>query len=193
MPYTVILKNISRFINLDETEADYFVSLLQSKKIKKNEFLLKPGDICRYEHFITKGCMRTYTVDNNGFEHILMFGMEDWWVGDLYSFLTRTPATYFIDALEETDILQISKASLDNLYKTVPKFERFFRLIIQNAFIAQQQRINQNLSFTAGQRYLQFVKQYPNLEQRLSQKQVAAYLGITPEFLSVLRRKLAKK
>ncbi len=193
MPYTVILKNISRFINLDETETDYFVSLLQSKKIKKNEFLLKPGDICRYEHFITKGCMRTYTVDNNGFEHILMFGMEDWWVGDLYSFLTRTPATYFIDALEETDILQISKASLDNLYKTVPKFERFFRLIIQNAFIAQQQRINQNLSFTAGQRYLQFVKQYPNLEQRLSQKQVAAYLGITPEFLSVLRRKLAKK
>jgi CRP-like cAMP-binding protein len=193
MPYELILQNISRFISLDKTEADYFVSLLQSKKIKKNGFLLKPGEICRYENFITKGCMRTYTVDNNGFEHILMFGIEDWWVGDLYSFLTRTPATYFIDALEETELLQISKVNLDKLYNKVPKFERFFRHILQNAFIAQQQRINQNLSFTAGQRYLQFVKQYPNLEQRLSQKQVAAYLGMTPEFLSVLRRKLASR
>jgi len=119
--------------------------------------------------------------------------MEDWWVGDLYSFLTQTPATYFIDALEDTEILQISKANLDKLYVRVPKFERFFRLILQNAFIAQQQRINQNLSFTAEQRYLEFIKKYPQLEQRLSQKHVSAYLGITPVFLSMLRRKLSRK
>ena len=122
-----------------------------------------------------------------------MFGVEDWWVGDLYSFLTQTPSAYFIDALEDAEVLQISKANLDRLYEQVPKFERFFRLIIQNAFIAQQKRINQNLSFSAEQRYLDFIKTYPSLEQRIPQKQIAAYLGITPVFLSMLRRKLTQK
>ena len=193
MDTDLILKNVSRHIHLDKTETDFFISLLQTKNLKRKEFLLKQGDICKTEHFIVKGCLRTYTVDNNGFEHIVMFGIEDWWVGDLYSFLTQSPATYFIDALEDTEILQISKVNLDKLYKCVPKFERFFRLILQNAFISQQQRINQNLSFTAEQRYLYFIKKYPQLEQRLSQKQVSAYLGITPVFLSMLRRKLSKK
>jgi CRP-like cAMP-binding protein len=137
--------------------------------------------------------LRTYTLDANGFEHIVMFGIEDWWVGDLFSFLTQKPSAYFIDALEDSEVLQISKTNLDKLYERVPKFERFFRLILQNAFIAQQERINQNLSYTAEQRYLEFVKKYPHLEQRLSQKQVSAYLGITPVFLSMLRRKLIKK
>jgi len=188
-----ILQNIRRYIQLDKTETDFFISLLQTKKLKRKEFLLKPGDTCRTENFIVKGCMRTYTIDDHGFEHIVMFGIEDWWVGDLFSFLTQSPATYFIDALEDTEILQITKSDLDKLYERVPKFERFFRLILQNAFISQQQRINQNLSFTAEQRYLYFIKKYPQLEQRLSQKQVSAYLGITPVFLSMLRRKLSKK
>ncbi|KHD90151.1 hypothetical protein AH06_01370, partial [candidate division TM6 bacterium Zodletone_IIa] len=111
----------------------------------------------------------------------------------LYSFLTATPANFYIDALEDTEVLQISKQNSDTLYKRVPKFERFFRLIIQNAFIAHQNRINQNLSFTAEQRYLDFIKKYPLFEQRIPQKHVAAYLGMTPVFLSMLRRKLANK
>jgi CRP-like cAMP-binding protein len=122
-----------------------------------------------------------------------MFGIEDWWVGDLYSFLTQTPASYFIDAIEDTEILQITKANLDKLYEQVPKFERFFRIMLQNAFIAQQQRINQNLAFTAEQRYADFLQRYPQLEQRLSQKQISSFLGITPVFLSMLRRKLANR
>ena len=137
--------------------------------------------------------MWTYTIDDNGIEHIVMFGIEDWWVGDLFSFLTQSPATYFIDALEDTEILQISKANLDKLFERVPKFERFFRLILQNAFIAQQKRINQSLSYTAQQRYLDFITKHPNLEQRLTQKQVSAYLGITPVFLSMLRKKISQK
>lgn len=193
MDTDLILRNISRHIQLDQTETDFFISLLQPKKLKRKEFLVKQGDICKTENFIVKGCMRTYTIDENGFEHIVMFGIEDWWVGDLYSFLTQSPATYFIDALEDTEILQITKSDLDKLYDRVPKFERFFRLILQNAFIAQQQRINQNLSFTAEQRYLSFITKHPDLEQRLSQKQVSAYLGITPVFLSMLRKKLARK
>lgn len=193
MDTDLILQNISRHIQLDKTETDFFVSLLQTKKLKRKAFLLKQGDICRTENFIIKGCLRTYTIDENGFEHIVMFGIEDWWVGDLFSFITQNPTTYFIDALEDTEILQISKANLDRLFERVPKFERFFRLILQNAFIAQQNRINQNLSYTAEQRYLDFINKYPQMEQRLSQKQVSSYLGITPVFLSMLRRKLSRK
>lgn len=193
MDTELILQNISRHIQLDKTETDFFISLLQTKKFKRKEFLLKQGDTCKTENFIVKGCLRTYTIDDNGFEHIVMFGIEDWWVGDLFSFLNQSPATYFIDALEDTEILQISKANLDKLFERVPKFERFFRLILQNAFIAQQQRINQNLSYSAEQRYLDFINKRPNLEQRLSQKQVSAYLGITPVFLSMLRKKLSQK
>lgn len=193
MDTDLILQNISRHIQLDKTETDFFISLLQSKKLKRKEFLLKQGDICKTENFIIKGCLRTYTIDDNGFEHIVMFGIEDWWVGDLYSFLTQSPATYFIDALEDTEILQISKVNLDKLFERVPKFERFFRLILQNAFISQQKRINQSLSYSAEQRYLDFITKHPNLEQRLSQKQVSAYLGITPVFLSMLRKKLSQK
>jgi len=188
----LIIQNINRHIQLNNTETDFFISILQTKKLRRKEFLLRQGETCKTENFIVKGCVRTYTIDENGFEHILMFGIEDWWVGDLYSFLTQSPATYFIDALEDTEVLQISKLNLDRLFERVPKFERFFRLILQNAFIAQQQRINQNLSYTAEQRYLDFITKQPNLEQRLSQKQVAAYLGITPVFLSMLRKKLSQ-
>jgi CRP-like cAMP-binding protein len=191
MNYELILQNVSKHIHLDNAETDFFISLLQHKILKRKDYLLKEGEHCKTENFILKGCLRTYTIDDKGFEHILMFGIEDWWVGDLYSFLTKTPATYYIDALEDTEILQILKENLDKLYERVPKFERFFRLIIQNAFIALQRRINQNLSFTAEEKYLDFIKRYPELEQRISQKQVSAYLGITPVFLSMLRRKLA--
>ncbi|MDN3658595.1 Crp/Fnr family transcriptional regulator [Ferruginibacter paludis] len=188
-----IIKNINQYIQLNDIEANYFLSLLYPKTIKRKEYLLRPNEICKYESFITKGCLRSYTIDDAGLEHIVMFAVEEWWTGDLYSFLTQTPGNFIIDALEDTELLQISKDDLEKLYECVPKFERFFRLILQNAFVAQQQRINQNLSFTAEERYLHFIKKYPQLEQRLAQKQVAAYLGITPEFLSMIRRKLARK
>lgn len=193
MSVDLILQHVAKHIQLDEAERDYFVSVLQHKNIRKREYLLKQGDVCRTENFITKGCLRTYTIDDKGAEHILMFGMEDWWVGDLYSFFTQAPSNYFIDALEDTSVLQITKPDLDALYERVPKFERFFRLLFQSAYIAQQQRINQGLSFTAEQRYLNFIQRYPALEQRISQKQMSAYLGITPEFLSMLRKKLSRK
>jgi CRP-like cAMP-binding protein len=193
MNVDLILQNVAKHIHLDESEADFFLSLLQHKTIKRKEYLLRQGELCKAEYFITRGCLRTYTIDDNGFEHIIMFGIEDWWVGDLFSFLTQTPTSYFIDALEETEVLQISKENLTHLYEKVPKFERFFRIILQNAFIAQQKRINQNLSFTAEQRYLEFIKKYPELEQRVSQKNISSYLGITPVFLSMLRRKLATR
>jgi CRP-like cAMP-binding protein len=193
MNVDLILQHVAKHIHLDKSETDFFLSLLQHKNIKRKQYLLRQGEFCKAEYFITRGCLRTYTIDDKGSEHVIMFGVEDWWIGDLFSFLTQTPTSYFIDALEDSEVLQISKENLALLYEKVPKFERFFRIILQNAFIAQQKRINQNLSFTAEERYLEFIKKYPALEQRVSQKHISSYLGITPVFLSMLRRKLATR
>lgn len=188
----LLLNNLARHIHLEQTEIDFFFSLLTQKTLKKKAFLLQEGDVCKTENFILSGCIRMYTIDDSGQEHIVMFGVEGWWTSDLFSFFTGTPSEYYIDALEDTVLLQISKEDLERLYEKVPKFERFFRILLQNAFIAQQRRINQNLSYTAEQRYLDFIQKYPQLEQRISQKQVAAYLGFTPVFLSMLRKKLSQ-
>ena len=192
MNIALILQNVGKHIQLSKTEADYFVSLLQRRTLKRKEYLLKEGDVCKTENFITQGCLRTYTIDENGFENTIMFAIEDWWIGDLYGFWTQTPSTHFIDALENSELLQISKPNLDKLFETVPKFERFYRIVFQNALIAERKRINQNLSFTAEQRYLNFIEKYPGMEQRISQKHIATFLGITPEFLSMIRNKIAK-
>ena len=193
MNFGPILQNISQHIQLDKTETDFFTSLLEHRAIKKKDFLLRQGEICRTENFIIKGCLRMYSIDENGFEHIVQFGMEDWWISDLCSFLTKTPAKYSISALEDTEVLQINKSNFDLLFEHIPKFERFYRLMFQNAFIAHQNRINKNLSFTAEQRYADLLQQYPQLEQRISQKYIAAYLGMTPVFLSMLRKKLSSQ
>ncbi len=187
-----LLKNISRHIKLDKAETEFLLSLLQVKKLKRKEFLLRQGEVCATENFVIKGCLRVYTINEEGVEHVLLFGIEGWWVADLYSLLAQKPAGYFIDALEDTEILQIAKDNLDLLYERVPKFERFFRIVFQNALIAHQQRIHENLTLPAEQRYLNFIKRYPAFEQRIPQKQVATYLGITPVFLSMLRKKLSK-
>lgn len=192
MNFDLILQNVGRHITLSEKEAGYFKSILQPRSYARKQFVLKAGDVCKHENFVTKGCLRVYTIDSKGAEHISMFCPEDWWVSDLYSFLTRTPATFFIDALEDTELFQIDKTSLDQLYIEVPEFNRLYRILLQNAFIANQQRISQGLSFTAEQRYDHFLNKFPQLEQRLPQKQIASFLGITPEFLSMLRRKKAK-
>lgn len=189
----LILKNITRHIQLDKAEANLFIALLEHKTIKKKEYLLRQGEVCRTESFINKGCLRMYSVDENGFEHIVQFGIEDWWISDLYSFLTKTQTNYAIQALEDTEVVQLSKSNFDLLFERIPKFERFYRTIFQNAFIAHQNRINQNLSFTAEQRYADFIKQYPQLEQRIPQKHVASYLGMTSVFLSMLRKRMTSK
>ena len=191
--FDLLLKNISRHIQLTPDEVSYFTSLVRKRSIRKKQYLLQAGDLCRYEHFVNKGCLRSYVVDEKGQEHIVQFAFEEWWVGDMYSFLTGTPATYHVDALENSEVFLIDKPSIEQLYVKIPKFERFFRIIIQNAFIAQQRRIIENMSLTAEERYINFLNRYPSFEQRLPQHQVASYLGITPESLSRIRRQMAEK
>lgn len=191
--YDLILQNISKHIQLTEVETDYFTSVLQIKRIRRKQYLIQEGNVSRYEAFVNKGCLRAYHVDEKGQEHIAQFAIEGWWIGDMYSFLTSTPARLNVDALEDSELLCIDKPSLEELYLQVPKFERFFRIILQNAFIAHQQRIIANMSKTAEERYLEFIKHYPQLEQRVPQHQIASYLGITPESLSRIRKQLSER
>ena len=166
--------------------------MLINRKYRKRHFVLQAGDVCRHENFILKGCARAYSIDHQGKEHIAMFAIEGWWISDLYSFLTGTPASMNIDVLEETEILSIEKPNLERLYIEVPKFERMFRILFQNAFIAQQQRILGNISKTAEERYSAFIQKYPTLEQRIPQHQVASFIGTSAETLSRLRKLAAK-
>jgi CRP-like cAMP-binding protein len=186
--YDLIFQNIAKHIQLNEDEKKYFMTLLKARKIRKKQYLLQAGEVSRCENFVTKGLLRAYAVDGKGQEHIAMFGMEGWWISDLYSFLTETPATQYIDALEDSEVLSIEKPDLEKLYLEVPKFDRFFRKLLQNAFVANQQRILAGISQTAEEQYLAFIKKYPTLEQRIPQHQIASFLGITPETISRIRR-----
>ncbi len=191
--HELILSAVARHIQLDAKEIDFFKSVLIHRKFRKKQYVLQAGDVCRYENFVVSGCLRAYTVDAKGQEHIAMFGMEGWWISDLYSFLTGTPATQHIDALEDSEILSIERADLERLYAEVPKFNKMFRVLLQNAFIAQQQRILGSISQSAEERYADFVKRYPSLEQRIPQHQVASFLGMTPETISRIRKQQAAK
>jgi CRP-like cAMP-binding protein len=192
MDFNLLLTNISRHISLSAEEVEFFTSLLKSKSLANGEFLLREGDICKYESFVTKGCLKTYYLDENGFEHIIDFSIEEWWADDLYSFLTQTASRSNIKAIEDTEILQIGKADLELIYQKIPKFERFFRILFQNAYITQREQINQALAASAEERYLLFLKKKPYAEKRFPQKDIASYLGITPQFLSTLKKKLGR-
>lgn len=187
-----ILENVFNRIQLNPTEIDYFISLLQHKTLKRKEFLLRPGQKCNHINYIIDGCLRVYKTDDKGIEHIIVFAMRDWWIADLPAFLSGTPATYFIDAVERTELFQIEKSQLEQAYEQIPKLERYFRILHQNAFVSHLNRLEQFIFLSAEERYLQLQKNFPALENRITQKQIASYLGITPEFLSMLRKKLAK-
>ena len=191
--YELILKNISRYIQLTKEETEYFTSLLKEKKLRRKQYLLQEGDICRYENFVVQGCLRTYHIDSKGQEHIVQFAVEDWWIGDMYSFLTQKPSRYAIDALEDSVVLSIEKKSMDELYIKVPKFEKFYRHLLQNAFIALQERITSNISGTGEERYRQFQLKYSKIEERVPQRMIASFLGLTPESLSRIRRQFTDK
>jgi CRP-like cAMP-binding protein len=183
-----ILNNVCRHINLTEDEKQLFTSMLVPKLLKRKKHLLSEGDICKHSAFVTSGCLRGYTLDSNGFEHVLSFAPPGWWMADMYSLLTHQPGILNIETLEDTEMLILPKASQEKLYDQVPKFERFFRILTENSLVASQQRLIDNLSLTAAERYARFCKRYPTLIYHLPQKQIAAYIGVTPEFFSKMRK-----
>ena len=193
MEYSGILQNISKHIRLDDNEISRFTSVLVRKEFKKNEIILKEGLQCNVINYVQQGALRAFHVDQDIDENIVMFAINDWWITDMYSFVTGKPAIMNIDALEDTIVFQLHRDDLGHLYNSVPKFERFFRIVMQNAYIREQLRVIENLSMKAEDRYNNFLTKYPQFAQRLPLKQIASYLGITPEFLSVLRKRATKK
>ena len=178
---------MAKHINLEQPEMECLRLLYKPQSILRREYLIKSGEVCKNDYFITKGCLRSYFVDKSDKEHNLMFAIEGWWTGNLHSFVTMTPSRYTIEALENTEVLKISKANLEELYRKVPKIERFFRIMFQNNLVAQQYRLMNYMSGTAGERYAYFTQKYPGLDQRVPQKHIASYLGVSPAYLSRLR------
>ncbi|MCQ9633800.1 Crp/Fnr family transcriptional regulator [Chryseobacterium sp. WG23] len=187
MENLLILKNISRHISLSGQEISYFISLLKEKKVQKKELILKQQQVCKEISFVQSGVLRAFYMDAAGKESTIMFAVSDWWITDMFCFINQQPAMLNIEALEDSVILQLQKDSLDELYLKIPKFERFFRIMMQNAYIREQLRIIENLSLSAEERYDSFLQKYPLAAQRVTQKQIASYLGVTPEFLSTIK------
>ena len=193
MTNDLILKNIAKHISLTEAEAEYFISLLRPQQVAKKDFILKEGELCKYISFVNAGTLRAYYAGREDKETTVMFAVPGWWITDMLCFINQQPAMLTIEAVEDSHIFQLQKIDLDNLYTTIPKFEKFFRIIMQNAYIREQLRVIQSLSLPAEERYHNFLEKYPQVAKQVTQKQIASYLGITPEFLSAVRGGKRKK
>lgn len=188
-----ILTQINRHVSLDERESLYFSSLLIHAKIKQGDYLEKVGIITQNFIHVESGCLMSYYTDKEGDDHVIQFATTGWWTGDLQSFTKQQPAIYSTRALADSSVFYLLKTDMDQLLEKYPKFERYFRILFQNSLITHQDRIVQNFSDTAEDRYEHFGQKYPSLEQYVPLKYIASYLGITPEFLSKIRRRQTKK
>lgn len=189
----LLLTNIRALVPLSDEEALELASIVVPEKLGKRDILLSKDETSKHMRFIKKGCLRNYYLDSAGHEHVLQFGIEGWWVNDLHSYITQTPAQSYIQALEPSEVLQLPRKELLRLFDRIPTLERFFRIKMQSAYAALQERTVHSMSKTADQRYLDFRKKYRAIEQRVPQYMVASYLGITPEHLSSLRKNLAQE
>lgn len=187
--FSALLSNITKHIPLDQSESAFFTSLLRPAHIKQGEFIEKFGIVTPHFIHVVSGCLMTYYTDKEAHDHVIQFAMAGWWTGDLQSFTEQVPSIYTTRALADSEVLYLPKAEMDRLLEQIPKFERFFRILFQNSLVTHQNRIIQNFSATAEERYENFLQKYPSLEQYVPLKYIASYLGFTPEFLSKIRRK----
>lgn len=185
-----LLDYINRVVTLTEEEELKLSSLISSRKLLKGQYFLQQGDVCKFSGFVVSGCTKTFYVDDEGQEHVIMFSIEDWWTSDMGSYISQNPADFNVQCLENTELIQFSYESQQEMMQEIPKLERFFRIIIERAFVASQKRIVRNMSMSAKDRYLFFRSEYPKIEQRIPQYLIASYLGITKEFLSKIKSQL---
>ncbi|MDP9081030.1 MAG: Crp/Fnr family transcriptional regulator [Bacteroidota bacterium] len=181
------------YIPLREEEKNEVSSRVTERRIKRRQFILQENDVCRHYTFVVSGCFKMYGVDKNGTEHNIQFAAENDWIADIGSFHSDKGSRLYIEAIEPSVILQIDRPNLVYLYHNYPKFSIIFRVITENKYVELQNRVLQNISSTAEERYLEFLAQYPTLANRLPNTQIASYIGITPEFLSKLRKMIVKR
>ncbi len=188
-----ILDNISKIVNLTSEEEQIILSKLETKLYKAKTIILREGDVCKYSYFVNSGLLRSFNINDHIVEHVLSFACEGWWIGDMYSLLSQKPGNLFIEVLEDSEVVLLSKENQEVLYQEIPKLERFFRILTENSLVAHQERLIDNLSLSAEERYEKFCKKYPTLIHKVPQKQIASYIGVTPEFFSKMKSKLLRK
>lgn len=189
--YDLFFQSFNQKVSLTVGEEEAIKNYLTPKKLRKKQYLLQEGDVCKVTAFVEKGSLRAYSVDENGAEHIIQFAIEGWTISDLFSFLTGEPATYNIDALEDSELVIISKNAHEELLQKFPKYETYTRIQLTGAYLAMQKRLNAIHSRSLEERYLDFTTLYPNIVQRVPQHMIASYMGLQPETLSRIRRKIS--
>ncbi len=190
--YSEIDKNISKYVSFTEEELNIFHSLLEIKTVSKKEYLLQEGDICDFEAFVINGCLIKYYINEKGAEVIVQFAIEDGWISDIASFSNSKPSHFFIETLEDCELFILTPSKKEELLSRVPKFERVFRILVQRHLSVTQDRLVNTIAKTAPEKYLDFLEHYPTIPQRVAQHYIASYLGISAEFLSKVRTRLAK-
>lgn len=189
----LILENIDQHIKLTKQEKELFLSKTETHLYKAKTILLNSGAICKYSYFVNSGILRSFNINDNIVEHVMSFACEGWWIGDMYSLISQKPGNLFIEVLEDAEVVLLSKENQEILYQEIPKLERFFRILTENSLVANQERLMDNLSLTAEERFEKFCKKYPTLLQKVAQKQIASYLGVTPEYYSKMKSKMLWK
>jgi CRP-like cAMP-binding protein len=188
-----ILDNISKIVDLTTDEEQRLLSRLETKQFKVKSIILHAGEVCQNSYFVNSGLLRSFTINDHIVEHVLSFACEGWWIGDMYSLLTQKPGNLFVEVLEDSEVVLLSKENQEILYQEIPKLERFFRILTENSLVANQERLMDNLSLSAEERFEKFCKKYPTLIQKVPQKHIASYIGVTPEFFSKMKSKLLRK
>ncbi|MBF4519510.1 Crp/Fnr family transcriptional regulator [Flavobacterium sp. ANB] len=185
--YEALLQHIEKFITLEPSEIDTLESCLNLSNIKKKEHVLKEGQVCNTIYFITKGCMRQYIINSKGSEQTLQFAIENWWITDQLSYHNHIPSHFYIQAVENTEVIAIEKPILESLLIEIPKLERYFRIVSQKSFGAMQMRIKFLFTMSAEERYHHFNDHFPEFVQRVPQYMIASYLDFSAEFMSKIR------
>jgi CRP/FNR family transcriptional regulator, anaerobic regulatory protein len=184
-----IIQQLRKFVELSESELVIFNKYIETHQLKKKEFLLQENKVCKYLYFVENGCLRMYFINKKGVEQITQFALDGWWISDYQSFMNYSPSDYYIQTIEESRIISIDNQNLDKLLSELPKLERYFRIIMQKAFAGAQLRSKLLYELSKEEFYIHFSTSFPEFMLRVPQYMIASYLGLTPEYLSELRKK----